>query len=155
MWRKYLEDSESLFINHLHNLDEEKGKGIASFFVRKSIYSAFFGKPSPLSLERLHPRNNAVEGADIGEARAGKARASKTRAGKSRAKGTRVRKTGARETRAGKAEAREAETRGTKSGSKSQTTIIQTNSGRKRAPWEITEGQDEEDTLRETERAST
>ena len=59
---EYLEDSESLFINHLHDVDEEQGEGITSFFVRKSIYSAFFGKPSPLPLERLHPRNNAVEG---------------------------------------------------------------------------------------------
>ncbi len=59
---EYLEDSESLFINHLHDVDEEQGEGITSFFVRKSIYSAFFGKPSPLPLEGLHPRNNAVEG---------------------------------------------------------------------------------------------
>lgn len=59
---EYLEDSESLFINHLHDVDEEQGEGITSFLVRKSIYSAFFGKPSPLSLEGLHPRNNAVEG---------------------------------------------------------------------------------------------
>jgi hypothetical protein len=59
---EYLEDSESLLINHLHDVDEGQGEGITSFFVRKSIYSAFFGKPSPLPLEGLHPRNNAVEG---------------------------------------------------------------------------------------------
>ncbi len=59
---EYVEDSESLFVNHLHDVDEEQGEGITSFFVRKSIYSAFFGKPSPLPLEGLHPRNNAIEG---------------------------------------------------------------------------------------------
>jgi len=59
---EYVEDSESLFVNHLHDVDEEQGEGITSFFVRKSIYSAFFGKPSPLPLEGLHPRNDAIEG---------------------------------------------------------------------------------------------
>ena len=48
---EYVEDRESLFIHHLHNVDEEQGEGITSFFVRKSIYSAFFGKPSSLPLE--------------------------------------------------------------------------------------------------------
>ncbi len=59
---EYVEDSESLFINHLHDVDEEQGEGITSFFIRKSIYFAFFGKPSPLPLEGLHPRDNAIEG---------------------------------------------------------------------------------------------
>jgi hypothetical protein len=58
---EYVEDSDSLFVNHLHDVDEEQGEGITSFFVRKSIYSAFFGKPSPLPLEGLHSRNNAIE----------------------------------------------------------------------------------------------
>lgn len=45
------EDSQYLFINHLDRRDEEQGEGITPFFVRKSIYSAFFGKSSPLALE--------------------------------------------------------------------------------------------------------
>ena len=61
---EYVEDRESLFINHLHDVDEEQGEGITSFFVRKSIYSTFFGKPSSLPLEELHPRDNAIEGQD-------------------------------------------------------------------------------------------
>ena len=50
---EYLEDGEYFFINHLDSRDEEQGEGITSFFVRKSIYSAFFGKSSPLSLEEV------------------------------------------------------------------------------------------------------
>ena len=59
---EYVEGSESIFVNYLHDVDEEQGEGITSFFVRNSIYFAFFGKPSPLPWEGLHPRNNAVEG---------------------------------------------------------------------------------------------
>ena len=62
---EYVEDRESLFINHLHDVDEEQGEGITSFFVRKSIYSTFFGKPSSLPLEELHPRDNTIEGQDL------------------------------------------------------------------------------------------
>ena len=62
---EYVEDRESLFINHLHDVDEEQGEGITSFFVRKSIYSTFFGKPSSFPLEELHPRDNAIEGQDL------------------------------------------------------------------------------------------
>ena len=58
---EYTKDSKSLFINHLHNVDEEQGEGLTSFFVRKSIYLAFFGKPSSLSLEEMHPKDDAVE----------------------------------------------------------------------------------------------
>lgn len=57
----YLEDSRSLFINHLHNRDEEQGEGITSFFVRKSVYSAFFGTPSPLPLEEENPRDEVIQ----------------------------------------------------------------------------------------------
>ena len=49
---EHMEDRESLFINHLHDGDEEQGEGITSFFVRKSIYLAFFGKLSPLPQDR-------------------------------------------------------------------------------------------------------
>jgi len=58
---QYLEDSKYFFINHLHYKDEEQGEGITSFFVRKSIYSAFFGKSPPLSLEEIQPRDEAVQ----------------------------------------------------------------------------------------------
>ena len=58
---EYTKDSEFLFINHLHNVDEEQGEGLTSFFVRKSIYFAFFGKPSSLSLEEMHPKDDAIE----------------------------------------------------------------------------------------------
>ena len=40
--KEYIKDSESLFINHLYNVDEEQGEDLTSFFVRKSIYSTFF-----------------------------------------------------------------------------------------------------------------
>ena len=58
---EYVKDSESLFIIHLHNVNEEQGEGLTSFLVRKSIYSAFFGKPSSLPLEELHPGDDAIE----------------------------------------------------------------------------------------------
>ena len=58
---EYTKDSESLFINHLYNVDEEQGEGLTSFFVRKSIYLVFFGKPSSLSLEEMHPKDDAIE----------------------------------------------------------------------------------------------
>lgn len=59
---EYVEDREFLFINHLYNVDKEQGEGITSFFVRKSIYSIFFGKPLSLPLEELYLRDNAIEG---------------------------------------------------------------------------------------------
>lgn len=39
----YEEARDSLFINHLH--DERQGEGVTPFFVRQSIYFAFFGRP--------------------------------------------------------------------------------------------------------------
>ena len=50
---EYMEDCKSLFVKHLHDLDEEQGERVTSFFVRKSIYTVFFGKPSPLPIEDL------------------------------------------------------------------------------------------------------
>lgn len=41
----YEADKEFLFIDHLHDTAEEQGEGITSFFVRKSVYLDFFGKP--------------------------------------------------------------------------------------------------------------
>jgi len=49
----YVEDGEFLFVNHLHNEEEEQGEGITSFFVRKSVYFAFFGRSLPLTLDSI------------------------------------------------------------------------------------------------------
>ena len=54
--KKYVKDNESLFVNHLHDVNKKQGESITSFFVRKFIYSTFFGKSSPLSLEELHSK---------------------------------------------------------------------------------------------------
>jgi len=45
------QDSKSLFIPHLHHESEEQGKEITSFFVRRSVYLAFFGKSVDLGLD--------------------------------------------------------------------------------------------------------
>ena len=78
---EYIKDSESLFINHLHNVDKEQGEGLTSFSVRKSIYFAFFGKPSSLSLEEMHPKDDAIEQGQELERGVGEAEARKTRSG--------------------------------------------------------------------------
>ena len=44
--RAYDEDRGSLFINHLHDGRQDQGEGITSFFVRRSVYFAFFGRPA-------------------------------------------------------------------------------------------------------------
>ena len=49
----YVENGEFLFVNHLHNEEEEQGEGITSFFVRKSVYFAFFGRSLPLTLDSI------------------------------------------------------------------------------------------------------
>jgi len=49
----YVEDGEFLFVNHLHNEEKEQGEGITSFFVRKSVYFAFFGRSLPLTLDSI------------------------------------------------------------------------------------------------------
>jgi len=49
----YVEDGEFLFVNHLHNEEEEQGEGITSFFVRKPVYFAFFGRSLPLTLDSI------------------------------------------------------------------------------------------------------
>ena len=43
----YEADREFLFIDHLHERSKEQGDSITSFFVRKSVYSSFYGTPSP------------------------------------------------------------------------------------------------------------
>jgi hypothetical protein len=54
--KKYVKDNESLFVNHLYDVDKKQDEGITSFFVRKFIYSAFFEKLSPLFLKELHSK---------------------------------------------------------------------------------------------------
>ncbi|KAL5325404.1 hypothetical protein ACEPPN_006529 [Leptodophora sp. 'Broadleaf-Isolate-01'] len=39
-------DRNLLFVDHLHDTRQDQGDGITSFFVRKSVYLAFFGRPS-------------------------------------------------------------------------------------------------------------
>jgi hypothetical protein len=39
-------DKLSLFLDKLHNTDEEQCDEMSSFFIRRSVYFAFFGKPS-------------------------------------------------------------------------------------------------------------
>jgi hypothetical protein len=39
-------DKLSLFVDRLHNTDEEQCDEMSSFFIRRSVYFAFFGKPS-------------------------------------------------------------------------------------------------------------
>ncbi|KAL5354471.1 hypothetical protein ACLOAV_000560 [Pseudogymnoascus australis] len=46
--RAYEEDRSSLFIDHLHDERQEQGEGITSFFVRRSVYFAFFGRPTKM-----------------------------------------------------------------------------------------------------------
>ncbi|PVH67490.1 hypothetical protein DL98DRAFT_443489, partial [Cadophora sp. DSE1049] len=41
----YKEDRDSLFVTHLHSEQQHRGESITSFFVRKSVYLAFFGRP--------------------------------------------------------------------------------------------------------------
>jgi hypothetical protein len=48
-------DKLSLFIDQLHNTDEEQCDEMSSFFIRRSVYFAFFGKPS-----RPNPRSPEV-----------------------------------------------------------------------------------------------
>ena len=59
--KKYLKDSESLFINHLYDVDKKQGESITFFFVRKFIYFAFFKKLLFLLLKKLHSKNNVIE----------------------------------------------------------------------------------------------
>jgi hypothetical protein len=47
--KAYKEDRYSLFINHLHDIQAYQDEGITSFFVRKSVYLAFFGRPDEAS----------------------------------------------------------------------------------------------------------
>lgn len=39
------QDKDLLFIHHLHDERRERGEGITTFYIRQSIYLAFFGRP--------------------------------------------------------------------------------------------------------------
>ncbi|KAH7111361.1 hypothetical protein B0J11DRAFT_543704 [Dendryphion nanum] len=63
----YAQDHErdrlSLFLDKLHNTDEEQCDEMSSFFIRRSVYFAFFGKPScptPRSVEEVPLFNTPV-----------------------------------------------------------------------------------------------
>ncbi|KAK5065433.1 hypothetical protein LTR84_001271 [Exophiala bonariae] len=47
------QDSRFLFLPYLHDEGSEVGQEITSFFVRRSVYQAFFGKISDLALENI------------------------------------------------------------------------------------------------------
>jgi len=44
------QDGKYLFIPHMYHESEEQGKEITSFFVRRSVYLAFFGKSPDLGM---------------------------------------------------------------------------------------------------------
>jgi Protein of unknown function (DUF3723) len=44
-------DSKYLFLPHMHHESEEQGEEITSFFVRRSVYLAFFGKSADLGVD--------------------------------------------------------------------------------------------------------
>ncbi|XMA20304.1 hypothetical protein WAI453_013095 [Rhynchosporium graminicola] len=44
--RSFEADRNLLFIDHLHDTRQDQGDSIISFYVRKSVYLVFFGKPS-------------------------------------------------------------------------------------------------------------
>jgi hypothetical protein len=49
------QDSKFLSMAALHTEREEQGKGITSFFVQRSVYFAFFGKPEDVSADGDSP----------------------------------------------------------------------------------------------------
>jgi hypothetical protein len=44
------EDRKFVFINNLYNESQEQGEGVTSFFVLRSKYFAFFGRPKRASV---------------------------------------------------------------------------------------------------------
>ena len=46
LMQTFEEDRKSIFINHLHDEREEQGEGITSFYVIRSRFFAFFGRPT-------------------------------------------------------------------------------------------------------------
>jgi hypothetical protein len=50
------EDSKSLFLTDLHTVEEPRAPGITSFFVRRSVYLAFFGRSTSINWEDISDR---------------------------------------------------------------------------------------------------
>jgi len=57
----YEADKEFLFIDHLHDTVEEQGEGITSFFVRKSVYLDFFGRPPLTAIISPTPHHSITD----------------------------------------------------------------------------------------------
>ena len=148
---EYTKDSESLFINHLHNVDEEQGEGLTSFFVRKSIYLAFFGKPSSLSLEEMHPKDDAIEQGQELE-RQELERHERERGEEKEQERQELER---QELERQKLEKQKQEKLDQEEKAKKKKKTGQTGSDQKRPPGEITEAQAKEVTSREIGRAST
>jgi Protein of unknown function (DUF3723) len=55
----YEDNQQYLFFEHLNKIDNGYGNGVTSFFIRKSVYKAFFGTKSLPSYESAAaPQNN-------------------------------------------------------------------------------------------------
>ncbi len=57
----YEADKEFLFIDHFDDTKEEQGEGITSFFIRKSVYLDFFGRPSPTTIVSPTPDHSTTD----------------------------------------------------------------------------------------------
>lgn len=61
----HAKDSESLYITSLHTEREEQGESITSFYVRRSVYFAFFGRLAEISAQcRSSPAPPSNAGAE-------------------------------------------------------------------------------------------
>ncbi len=56
----FLDDRDFLFLHHLHGHQDERGEGITSFFVLKSIYFAFMGRSDRMDGLWTHPSTQLV-----------------------------------------------------------------------------------------------
>ncbi len=57
----YVENDEFLFVNHLHNEEKKQGEKITFFFVRKSVYFAFFERLILLTLNSISRVSNRTD----------------------------------------------------------------------------------------------
>ena len=65
--RAFEEDHAFLFIDYLHDERQEQSEGITSFFVRQSVYFAFFGRPAKTSTaSSRNPRRSPDSSSDTG-----------------------------------------------------------------------------------------
>lgn len=49
----YKADKSSLYLERLHSIREDQSDEVTSFFVRRSVYFTFFGKPNRAIYEKL------------------------------------------------------------------------------------------------------